>query len=409
MSASISVNVTLPLYTNDSVISARVNSVFVGCVDAGSSFSVSESSESSLEVFVSVGKALKGYLGWNQHAASAQIVEGNVRGWQFVIVSLRGGFVRFEGADEDEGAVGAIAVNGESARRKAQHETARNSVDVEASATSFEQQCGAVVYPAALRVADGSNRGTTAASVSTSTTVPTVHGELFPCLTQPENTTPANVSACPPVEIGQLLTPQPESTTQGTTQKRKRTPSSASLSHEQPERSNEGPAKSLDSDDSNGGSELAKNLVQTKQVEADLAAESAGTFNATPTGMVYAKRSLKTQTPFRLYPSTYFVQRKRWREKERALRAKNERLSRTVDAYKQELLKLKEAAHVSAFIEVTSDAEKGNSKALLIVDQVKNYKRKKPQWSETTLRHSIILRNLSTKAYEYVRSEDLLR
>ncbi|KAH7947714.1 hypothetical protein HPB52_015300 [Rhipicephalus sanguineus] len=63
-----------------------------------------------LEVFVSVGEALKGYLGWNQHAASAQIVEGNVRGWQFVIVSLRGGFVRFEGADKDEGAVGAIAM-----------------------------------------------------------------------------------------------------------------------------------------------------------------------------------------------------------------------------------------------------------------------------------------------------------
>lgn len=167
---------------------------------------------------------------------------------------------------------------------------------------------------------------TTAASVSTSTTVPTVHGELFPCLTQPKNTTPTNVSASPPLEIGELLTPQPESTTQGTTQKRKRTPSSASLSHEQPEDSNEGPAKSLDNDDSNEGSELAKNLVQTKQVEADLAAESAGTFNATPTGMVYAKRSLKTQTPFRLYPSMYFVQRKRWREKERALRAKNEGL-----------------------------------------------------------------------------------
>ncbi|KAH7944545.1 hypothetical protein HPB52_021362 [Rhipicephalus sanguineus] len=82
-----------------------------------------------------VGEALKGYLGWNQHAASAQIVEGNVRGWQFVIVSLRGGFVRFEGADEDEEAVGAIAVNGEFARRKAQHETARNSVDAEGRET----------------------------------------------------------------------------------------------------------------------------------------------------------------------------------------------------------------------------------------------------------------------------------
>lgn len=80
-----------------------------------------------------------------------------------------------------------------------------------------------------------------------------------------------------------------------------------------------------------------------------------------------------------------------------------------MDSYKQELLKLKEAAHVSAFTEVTSDAEKGNVKALLIVDQVKNYNKKRPQWSEVTLRHSIILRNLSTKAYEYLRSEDLLR
>ncbi|KAH7961596.1 hypothetical protein HPB52_010714 [Rhipicephalus sanguineus] len=72
-----------------------------------------------LEVFVSVGEALKGYLGWNQHAASAQIVEGNVRGWQFVIVSLRGGFVRFEGADEDEGAVGATAGAADSAAKAA--------------------------------------------------------------------------------------------------------------------------------------------------------------------------------------------------------------------------------------------------------------------------------------------------
>ncbi|KAH7952585.1 hypothetical protein HPB52_024183 [Rhipicephalus sanguineus] len=67
--------------------------------------------------------------------SAAMIVEGNVRGWQFVIVSLRGGFVRFEGADEDEGAIGAIAVNGESARRKAQHKTARNSVDAEGRET----------------------------------------------------------------------------------------------------------------------------------------------------------------------------------------------------------------------------------------------------------------------------------
>ncbi|KAL1486375.1 hypothetical protein MTO96_031410 [Rhipicephalus appendiculatus] len=155
--------------------------------------------------------------------------------------------------------------------------------------------------------------------------------------------------------------------TQGSPQKRKRTSPSASLSNEQPEHSKEGPANSSDSDDRNDEeSELTNDL---DPVETHLTAESASTFSAIRTGMVYAKRSMKTQTPFRLYPSIYFVNRKRRREKERALKAKNERLSRTVDSYKQELLKLKEAGHVSAFIEITSDAENGNPKARLIVDQ----------------------------------------
>lgn len=260
---------------------------------------------------------------------------------------------------------------------------------------------------------------TTAASVSASTIVPTVPGELVPCLPHHENTTTANVSASTPVAsvFGELVTslPQPESTTQGTTQKRMRTPSSPSLSRGHLERANEEPAKpveqllsSLCDDSSIEGSEPTNNLVQPQQVEMDLTAESPGAFNATRTGMVCAKRSFKTQTPLKLCHSMYFVHRKRWRERERALKARNERLSRIADSYKQELLKLIEAAHVGAFIEVTSDAEKGNSKALLIVDQVKNYGKHKPQWSQTTLRHSIILRNLSPMTYEYLRSEDLL-
>ncbi|KAH7967930.1 hypothetical protein HPB52_004169 [Rhipicephalus sanguineus] len=58
--------------------------VFVSCVASTASVCF-RFVEYELEVFVSVGEALKGYLGWNQHAASAQIVEGNVHGWQFVI------------------------------------------------------------------------------------------------------------------------------------------------------------------------------------------------------------------------------------------------------------------------------------------------------------------------------------
>ncbi|KAL1439171.1 hypothetical protein MTO96_047387 [Rhipicephalus appendiculatus] len=104
-----------------------------------------------------------------------------------------------------------------------------------------------------------------------------------------------------------------------------------------------------------------------------------------------------------------FVERKRWRRKERALRVENENLRRTVDSYKEELRKLKEECYVSAFLEVVDDAEEGTAKAVLLLDQVKNYKRKKPRWSELTIRHGIVMRHLSTKAYEYLRSEELLK
>ncbi|KAH7932917.1 hypothetical protein HPB49_004896 [Dermacentor silvarum] len=124
---------------------------------------------------------------------------------------------------------------------------------------------------------------------------------------------------------------------------------------------------------------------------------------------VCAKRSWQTQTPAIPSSSTLFIERKRWRERERSLKAKNDRLRKTIDAYKQELEKLKEECHVRTFHEVASDAEKGILKARILLDQVKNYSRKKPLWSETTIRHCIVLHNLSAKAYEYLRSEELLR
>ncbi|KAG0445281.1 hypothetical protein HPB47_017388 [Ixodes persulcatus] len=47
--------------------------------------------------------------------------------------------------------------------------------------------------------------------------------------------------------------------------------------------------------------------------------------------------------------------------------------------------------------------------ARLILDQVLNFNKKRPTWSETTVRHCVILRNLSTKTYEYIRQEELLK
>ncbi|KAH9365034.1 hypothetical protein HPB48_007961 [Haemaphysalis longicornis] len=122
---------------------------------------------------------------------------------------------------------------------------------------------------------------------------------------------------------------------------------------------------------------------------------------------VFVNRSCGTQTA-KPVSSSFFIARKRWREKERALKLKNERLAKTVDSYK-ELRRLKEECHVSSFPKVVSDAEEGDVKTAFLFDQFKNYKKKTPRWAELTVRHCIIRRNLSAKAYDHLRSEELFR
>lgn len=56
---------------------------------------------------------------------------------------------------------------------------------------------------------------------------------------------------------------------------------------------------------------------------------------------------------------------------------------------------------------VVAAAEQNNLKASFILDQVSNYN-KKDQHGQNKLRYCVIFRNLSTKAYEYIRSEQLL-
>ncbi|KAH8023338.1 hypothetical protein HPB51_012107 [Rhipicephalus microplus] len=106
---------------------------------------------------------------------------------------------------------------------------------------------------------------TTAATVSTSTPLPTVNGRQFLWPTQLAKATTKNVPTRAPVVIGGLVAPvlQP-SMTQGTTKKRKRTPSSASLSQEHQNYS-ERPAVPPDSDHSSEGRDLKRmssNLIK---------------------------------------------------------------------------------------------------------------------------------------------------
>ncbi|KAL1475603.1 hypothetical protein MTO96_037172 [Rhipicephalus appendiculatus] len=103
------------------------------------------------------------------------------------------------------------------------------------------------------------------------------------------------------------------------------------------------------------------------------------------------------------------MDRRKWRRKERDLNARIERLKNTVDYCKQELQKLKEECYVSAFLHVVEKAEEKDLAASILVEQVQNFANKKPTWSEVTVRHAVVLRNLSTRAYEHVRSTGILR
>ncbi|KAH9367381.1 hypothetical protein HPB48_010176 [Haemaphysalis longicornis] len=134
--------------------------------------------------------------------------------------------------------------------------------------------------------------------------------------------------------------------------------------------------------------------------------DEAETMAATPRPAC-ALRTIGTQAEVR-YTSAAYLERKKWTDKQRAWKARNERLQATVDAYKKELARLKEDNNVVKFLSIVNDAHQGNAKARLIMDQVVNYEAKKPAWSEITVRHCIILRNLSTKSYEYIRTENLL-
>ncbi|KAH6948106.1 hypothetical protein HPB50_022975 [Hyalomma asiaticum] len=107
-----------------------------------------------------------------------------------------------------------------------------------------------------------------------------------------------------------------------------------------------------------------------------------------------AMRSFGPQTNWSNSLAAY-LQKKKWREKEKSLKAQNERLRLTVDRYKKELDRLKDECHVSKFLQVVEDSKLPSTKAKLILGQVINYKAKKPTWSET-------------KAYEHIRTEKLL-
>lgn len=84
-------------------------------------------------------------------------------------------------------------------------------------------------------------------------------------------------------------------------------------------------------------------------------------------------RSFGTQTN-KLSASAAYLQRNQWREKEKSVKAQNERLRLFVDSYKKKLEQLKQECRIGKFLQISENSELSSIKAKLILDQVMNYK-----------------------------------
>ncbi|KAH6922495.1 hypothetical protein HPB50_015122 [Hyalomma asiaticum] len=115
------------------------------------------------------------------------------------------------------------------------------------------------------------------------------------------------------------------------------------------------------------------------------------------TATVQADRAAQVSSLF----SVSAMDKRKWRRKERDLNTRNERLKNTVHKYKQELQKLKKECYVSPFLQVVEKAK--DLAASIFVEQGSEFCRG-TNVVEVTVRHAVVLHNLSTRAYEHVRS-----
>ncbi|CAN7942744.1 unnamed protein product [Ixodes hexagonus] len=78
------------------------------------------------------------------------------------------------------------------------------------------------------------------------------------------------------------------------------------------------------------------------------------------------------------------MERQKLRRRERDFKPQVERLKQTIDKYKEELKRLKEDCHPSAFGKVIESANKEHLGASFLGDQVVKSSRIKPAWSDIT-------------------------
>lgn len=91
------------------------------------------------------------------------------------------------------------------------------------------------------------------------------------------------------------------------------------------------------------------------------------------------------------------IEKRKWTRRVTTLRNQVERLKNTVESYKKDLEKLRnlrEEDDVTNFLNIREQAKEKNVSAMFLVDQVKNYDKKSPRWTEHTIRHWIFLRHI---------------
>ncbi|KAH7979580.1 hypothetical protein HPB49_009979 [Dermacentor silvarum] len=114
------------------------------------------------------------------------------------------------------------------------------------------------------------------------------------------------------------------------------------------------------------------------------------------------------QVNIRSNSSVLVTERAKWIRKEKGLRSQLLRLQQTIDKYKMELKMLHEDALVADVSYIKERVEEKEPAARFLIDQIQNFRKKRPSWCEETTRH-VVLRHLSARAYEHIRGEMLLK
>ncbi|KAG0414804.1 hypothetical protein HPB47_008038 [Ixodes persulcatus] len=103
------------------------------------------------------------------------------------------------------------------------------------------------------------------------------------------------------------------------------------------------------------------------------------------------------------------LKRLKWVRQIKDLKVQVERLRNTAESYKRDLQEVMEDMDVATFLTIREEAKEGRTAAVFLMDQVTNFYRRCPRWTDDTVRHCARLRDVSVLAYEHIRSKELLK